>query len=86
LKACIEKHCEISCDWTGSAYCGIKLDWDYKMPGYIKAALHKFQHLDPTHPENAPHTWNPPVYGAKAHFIEAQENDPLLPPKVVTQI
>jgi hypothetical protein len=30
LKACIEKHYEIFCDWTGSAYCGIKLDWDYE--------------------------------------------------------
>jgi endonuclease I len=72
LKASIEKHYLISCDWTGSAYCGLKLDWDYKkkivdlsIPGYIKAALHKFQHPTPTLPENAPQTWNPPVYGAK---------------------
>jgi endonuclease I len=72
LKASIEKHYQISCNWTDSAYCGIKLDWDYKkkivdlsMPGYIKAASHKFQHPTQTHPENAPHTYNPPVYGAK---------------------
>jgi hypothetical protein len=26
LKACIEKHYEISCDWTDKAYCGLKLD------------------------------------------------------------
>jgi hypothetical protein len=91
LKACIEKHYEICCDWTGSAYDGIKLDWDYErkivdlsMPGYIKEALHKFQHPDPTSPENAPHIWNPPVYGSKTHFIEAQEVDPLLTPKDVT--
>jgi hypothetical protein len=56
------------------------------MPGYIQAALHKFQHPDPTRPENAPHRWNPPVYGAKAQFIEAQEDGPLLPPKAVKQI
>jgi endonuclease I len=93
LKACIEKHYQISCDWTGSAYCGLKLDWDYEnnivdvsMPGYIKAALNKFQHPDPTSPENAPHTWNPPVYGSKTQFIEAQEDDHLLPPKGVTKI
>jgi hypothetical protein len=23
LKASIEKHYQISCDWTGSAYCGL---------------------------------------------------------------
>jgi hypothetical protein len=30
LKASIEKHYQISCDWTGSAYYGLKFDWDYK--------------------------------------------------------
>jgi hypothetical protein len=60
--------------------------WDYQkkifdlsIPGYIKAALHKFQHPEPTRPENVPHIWNPPVYGAKAKFVEAKEDSPLLP-------
>jgi endonuclease I len=46
----IKKNYDISSDWTGSAYCGLKLDWDYAngtidlyMHGYIKAALHKYQ-------------------------------------------
>jgi hypothetical protein len=63
LKASIEKHYQIFCDWIGSAYCGLQLNWDYKnkyvdlsMPGYIKAALHKLQHPPPTRIENAPHT------------------------------
>jgi hypothetical protein len=93
LKSSIEKHYQISCVWTGSAYRGLKLDWHYKnkfvdlsMPGYIKAALHKFQHPTTTCPENAPHTWNPQVYGAKTQFIEAQEDIPLLPHKDVTRI
>jgi hypothetical protein len=30
LKASIEKYYQISCDWTGIAYCGLKLDWYYK--------------------------------------------------------
>jgi hypothetical protein len=53
------------------AYCGLTLDWVYKdrtvdlsMPGYIKAALHKYQHPAPERPENSPHTWNPHIYGA----------------------
>jgi hypothetical protein len=93
LKSSIEKHYQISCDWMGSAYCGLKLDWDYQnkfvdlsMPGYIKAALHKFQHPAPTRPENAPHTWNPQVYGAKTQYIEAQQDNPLVPQKDVTRI
>jgi hypothetical protein len=93
LKASIKKYYEISCDWTGSAYCGLKLDWDYKnkyvdlsIPGYIKAALHKFQHPTPTRPENAPHTWSSPVYGANTQYIEAQEDTTLLPQKDVIRI
>jgi hypothetical protein len=49
LMTCIRKHYNISSDWNGTAYCGLMLDWDYKnrtvdlsMPGYIKAALHKY--------------------------------------------
>jgi hypothetical protein len=48
LMACIRKNYNISSDCNGTAYCGLKLDWDYKnrtvdlsMPGYIKAALNK---------------------------------------------
>jgi hypothetical protein len=63
LKASIEKYYQISCDWTGSAYFGVQLDWDYKnrfvylsVPGCIKSALRKFQHPTPTRPENVkPH-------------------------------
>jgi hypothetical protein len=62
LMACIKKNYNISSNWNGTAYCGLTLDWDYKnrtvdlsMPGYIKAALHKYQHL-PLHAQNMHHT------------------------------
>jgi hypothetical protein len=46
---CIKKKYAISSDWTGSDYCGLKLNWDYtngtvvdlSMHGYINAELHK---------------------------------------------
>jgi hypothetical protein len=51
LMTCIKKNYSISSDWNGTAYCGLALDWDYKnrtvdlsMLGYIKAALHNYQH------------------------------------------
>jgi hypothetical protein len=56
------------------------------MPGYIKAALHKFQRPTATCPENAPHTWSLPVYGAKTQYIEAHQDIPLLPQNDVTHI
>jgi hypothetical protein len=93
LKSSIEKHYQISCDWTGSAYCGLQLDWDYKnrcvdlsTPGNIKAVLHKFQHPTPKLPENAPHTWSPPVYGSKTQYNEEQKDIPMLPQNDVTRI
>jgi hypothetical protein len=56
------------------------------MPGYIKAALHKYQHPAPTHPEYAPHQWNPPVYSAKTQYVEDKRDSPALSPKYVTHL
>jgi hypothetical protein len=93
LMECINKNYNISSDWKGSAYCGLTLEWDYKnrtvdlsMPGYIKAALHKCQHAAPTRPEHAPHTWNPPVYGAKTQYVENETTSPALSAKDVNTL
>jgi hypothetical protein len=86
--ASIKKNYEISSDWTGSAYCGLKIYWDYEngtvdvsMHGYIRAALHKYQHPTPAHAEHAPHKWNSPVYGAKTQYVNDAEDNPSLSPK-----
>jgi hypothetical protein len=91
--ASIKKSYDISSDWTGIAYCGLKLDWDYingtvdlYMPGYIKAVLHKYQHPAPRHPENAPHQWNVPVYSAKTQSVKDTQDSPALSPKYVTRL
>jgi hypothetical protein len=91
LMTSIKKNYAISSDWAGSAYFGLKLDWDYangtfdlSRPGYIKAALHKYQHPAPIRPEYAPYQWNPPVYGAKTQYVEGREDSPALSPKYVT--
>jgi hypothetical protein len=93
LMECIKKNYNISSDWKGSAYCGLTLEWDYKkgtvdlyMPGYIKAGLHKYQQAAPTGPENAPHTWNPPVYGAKTQYVENETTIPAISAKDVNKL
>ena len=65
--------------WTGSLYSGITLNWDHKagildisMPGYVKEALHKFQHPNPSLPQNYPHQWNPLNHGSKAPLLSHQ--------------
>jgi hypothetical protein len=67
----IENDYEFTKDWTGTLYCGITIQWDYRkltarlsMPGYIPAALHKYRHPAHTSPQHAPHTWNKPNSGA----------------------
>jgi hypothetical protein len=56
------------------------------MPGYIKAALHKYQHSAPARPEHAPHTWNPPIYGAKTQYVEDETTSPALSDKDVNKL
>jgi hypothetical protein len=58
-------------DWTGTKYIGLTLAWDYtartvdlSMPGYIRNALHCFQHPPPSKPEHSIHAWVQPSYGA----------------------
>jgi hypothetical protein len=93
LMECINNNYNISSDWNGSAYCGLTLEWDYKnrtvdlyMPGYIKSALHKYQHAAPARPEHAPHTWNPPIYGAKTQYVEDETTGPALSDKDVNKL
>jgi hypothetical protein len=64
----LETDYTISKYWTGGLYFGITLKWDYEhkhvdlsMPGYIKAALHKYQHPMPKRPQHAPHKWTVPA-------------------------
>jgi hypothetical protein len=88
-----QKNYNTSSNWSGGAYCSLTLDWDYKkrtvnlsMPGYIKAALHTYQHPAPAHPEHAPHTRNPPIYGAKTQFVDDKTSSPALSDKDVNKL
>jgi hypothetical protein len=56
------------------------------MPGNIKAALHNYQHAAPARPEHAPHTCNPPIYGAKTQYVEDKTTSPALSNKDVNKL
>jgi hypothetical protein len=69
------------------------LEWDYKnrtvdvsMPGYIKEALHKYQHPAPARPEHAPNTWDPPIYGSKTQFVTEATSSPALSDKEINKL
>jgi hypothetical protein len=56
------------------------------MHGYIKVALHKYQHPAPGRPEHSSHTWNPPIYGAKTKFVSDTVPSPALSDKDVNKL
>ena len=74
----------ISEDWSGSTFCGLHLNWNYdegwvelSMPGYVKRALLRFQHPNPSRPEHAPHAWNKPDYSSQPPTVEIDLSAPL---------
>ena len=84
---------ECTKDWTGSLYCGIKLDWDYErrhfdlsMPNYIKKALHKFRHSKSHRKQHAPHEWIKPIYDRKQQFTPLDLQEPHLSPGATREI
>ena len=52
LITALQHNYEITIDWSGSSYCGLDLKWNYEqeyvdvsMNGYVKRALHRFNHV-----------------------------------------
>jgi hypothetical protein len=87
LKATLEEHYKLTCDWTGQRYIGITLDWDYKrrqvhlsMPNYVKKALKQFQHKV-RKLQNAPYPSAPIQYGAKKQYATQNSSAPLVDAK-----
>ena len=93
LIACIKKTYELTEDWTGDLYCGIKLNWDYKartvdlsMPGYIKNVLQKYKHRMPTSPQHCPYSPAPKQYGDKAQAPLPVDISPSLSAEEIKEI
>jgi hypothetical protein len=87
LNNALKQDYEVTEDWTGGLYCGIKLDWNYdntivnlSMPGYIKATLHKFQHKPPTRAYHAPYPARAPQYGSKFQLTPELDTSSTLSP------
>ena len=46
------------------------------MPGYVEAALHRFQHLSPSHLEDSPYQHNIPQYGTTIQLTDPVDTSP----------
>ena len=51
------------------------------MPGYVLAALKKYQHEKPTRPQHAPHRWNQPAYGKHVQYADPPDQSERLDTK-----
>ena len=88
-----EANYKITTDWEGTTFCGITLKWDYvkrtvelSMPGYVEKALQRFCHPTPTKPEDSPHEWIQPNYGAKTQMTTAPDKSPALEPPEIKRL
>ena len=89
----LKKLYTIFINWTGSLYCGLTIKWNYdksicdiSMHTYIQEAFHKFQHPAPSRPQDAPHAWNQPIYGAVVQYSDQPNDSPLLPSKSINLV
>ncbi len=93
LIKCIKTKYDLTKDWVGDLYCGIKLSWDYttctldiSMPGYITQLLHKNKHHVPSKPKRCPYSPAPKQYEAKAQAPLPIDFSPKLLPDNIKQI
>jgi hypothetical protein len=93
LIKCIKEKYELTEDWSGNLYFGIKLHWDYNactvdisMLGYIKKLLQKYKHKMPTTPPHCLYTPAPKQYGAEAQAPLPVDISPKLSDEEIKEI
>jgi hypothetical protein len=79
--------------WTGSLYLDMHIAWDYinhtvdiSMPGYTAKALDRFQHHALRRPQNSPHAWQKPRYGAHPQRTPTHGDSSILAQPALTRI
>jgi hypothetical protein len=84
LISALETAYQVTTDWTGEKYCGLKLKWNYgkrtiemSMPGYVERALQCFQHVIRRRQGN-PYKFITPEFGAKVQYAPSEDMSPLL--------
>ena len=76
----------ITIDWSGTKFCGLRLEWNYErkfvdvsMPSYISNLVKKMQHSPPRKPQHAPHKWIAKRYGRHPQLAPLEDITPTLP-------
>ena len=73
-------------DWTGSKYLGMSVVHDkdkqeitLSMPGYVQAALRRFQVSRNSKPTHSPAPFDPPIYGRHVQYVSIDDSTPSSP-------
>ncbi|MGL5935528.1 MAG: reverse transcriptase domain-containing protein, partial [Cetobacterium sp.] len=76
----LKQYYPVTTDMEATKFVGITLEWDYanrhvtlSMPDYVKKALQRFVHPDPTRAQHAPYPWSAPNYGASIQYAEPED-------------
>ena len=85
LKEALDKYYEVAVDWKGLLFCGITLDWNYKMrhvdlyvPSYVQRKRTKYQHANPKKPQHSPYQAQTIQYGTKVQqLVKSYTSAPL---------
>ena len=84
LNNALNKHYDITTDWTGKNYCGLTIEWNYQqgyvdvsMPGYVVDVLLQFQNTKPKQYQHSPHQWNQPVFGQRVQYANQDTSSKL---------
>ena len=79
----LKKYYDITVDWKGELFVGIKLKWDYykrtldtHIPNFVPKALHKYQHAKPKRPQHAQAKAVTIQYGANIQVEESKRQPP----------
>ena len=82
LVVSIKKAYTLTKDWTGTLYCSIALNWDFKnktveisMPGYIKK-LQEYNHVQSKRIQTCPYTPAPKQFGSEVQRPLPLDNSP----------
>ena len=65
LIECLKENYDLTQDWDGDLYCGIKLKWNYNEQ--ILDISMPYKHDTPTKPQHYPYSLQPKLFHSEAH-------------------
>jgi hypothetical protein len=91
LLAALEELHEVTTNWCGTLFLGMKIAWDYTnatinipLPGYTTTYLDRFQNPTSGRTQHSPHAWTKPQYGSNPQLTPPPDDSaPILPAELM---